>query len=576
VEGGVRKAVLLQSLLLVVDGSSIMHLFALAQPGEGSLSDFDYGGTFGAEIRDAAFTGEAGRVAVVDDASNLRLMRLSESGVLTEGSGELALRSEPLALEVDPSSSSDHVTLYVLEAGWIEVVDASDPAGLELLARFETGGARAVAGWGPEVIVAGKDGTFEGKVGGAMNPLPLTAAPAADIFDLFHDGSALTAAGNEVTGLYETGKDPDAYELWHVLPGAGEGAFEVLLHRGSLFLAAEDEVRVFRVSPPPMAWEGRVRILGKGGNKAELGEGDEGFPAGPILGVKHGGEKDWFAAAGKDGHLHVYKTSKAGLSLAATASAAHGFDRVRSAPDHRIAVFSAGGVVQVFDLADPGHPVLAAEVEVEEAVTDAAAAKKSLCLALEGGRMAVADMGDPGSGLHEIEGIGPLGPYPLQAEALRCWGVEESGGAFSVNLIDKTAPVVESYLPAGIVGRVLGLLRTGPHLLLATNRRLVVVDASRAGVLEILGSAEYMETFVDGMAAAEDRVMVYGWDGAVTAFQVVDLSDPAEPEVLGHYDMPFRVLHVEPAGERLLLTFESAGGPVHAWLTLPPGKPPSS
>jgi hypothetical protein len=104
----------------------------------------------------------------------------------------------------------------------------------------------------------------------------------------------------------------------------------------------------------------------------------------------------------------------------------------------------------------------------------------------------------------------------------------------------------------------------------------VVVDASRAGVLEILGSAEYMETFVDGMAAAEDRVMVYGWDGAVTAFQVVDLSDPAEPEVLGHYDMPFRVLHVEPAGERLLLTFESAGGPVHAWLTLPPGKPPSS
>ncbi len=572
IERGVMKTVLLQSLLLVVDESSVMGLYNLAQTDKGRLADFDYAETFGSAVRDAAYTGEAGGVAVVDDASTLRIMHMSPTGIFPEASGELALKSEPLAVRVDASASQDHVYVYVLEKDGVEVVDVRDPSKPATTVRYETVGAQAMAGYGKEVFAAGRDGMLMGTAQGAVLPLPAGANPAADVFDMLYDGTVLTAAGKTMTEIFRLREDSQTPELWHVLPGGGEGAFEAQLHQGSLFFAAAGEARVFRFSPPPAGWAGRARIFRKGGDKAELAEGDEGFPAGSMLGVKQEEAQGWFAAGGKDGVLHVYEASEGRLALAATLAAAHAAENLRGPQDLRITVFSAGGLVQVFDLADPVHPVPAAKVEIGEALLDAAAAKKSLCLVLEGGRLAVADMADPSPVLRPVKGLGPVSPYPIQAEALRCWGVDESGGAFSVNLVDKTQPVVETYIPAALAGQVRGLLRTGPHLVLATNRRLVVMDASGAGVLEVLGSTEYLETFVDGMAALGNRVMVYGWDGAMTAFQVVDLTDPGEPKVLGRYDMPFRVLHLAPAGERLLVTFEAAGRPVYAWLALPPEK----
>jgi hypothetical protein len=572
-ERGVRKTVLLQSLLMVVDESSVLSLYGLSRTGEGSLAEFDYAAVFGAAVTDAAYTGEAGGVAVVDDASTLRILNASPTGIFPETSGEIKLKSEPLAVRVDASSSQDHVFVQVLEKGWVEVFDARDPAGLEPEARFETVGAQALAGWGTETFIAGKGGLHRGTAKGSLTPVPEAGFCAEDVFDLLYDGSIVTAAGKTGTWLFSVQGDAGTPELRHALPGAGGKAFKMLSHQGNLLLAGEDAIRIFRLSPPPMSWAGLVRFLGKGGGKAELGEEEAGFPAGPILGVKTEGEKSWFAAPGKGKVLYLYESSPAGLMLAAAPAAAHDVDHLRKGSGHRLTSFSDGGGVQVFDLSEPGHPVKAAEIATGAAVADAAAAKRGICLRLEGGALAVADMDDPGAGLIHVEGLGPVGDYPLQAEALRCWGVDESGGAFGVNLVDRTAPVVETYLPAALAGRILGLLRAGPYLLLATNRRVVVVDASGAGVLEILGSVEIMETGVDGMAVLGDRVMVYGWNGEMTAFQVLDISEPGEPGFLGSYDMPFRVLHVQTAGEKLLVTFEAAGRPVFAWLALPPVKP---
>jgi len=325
-------------------------------------------------------------------------------------------------------------------------------------------------------------------------------------------------------------------------------------------------LEMLRISLPPVRYAGAVRFSGVGGGKDnDLKKGDAGFPSGEVIALEPAGEKRYFLGRGKAGELFLYLEEEGRLAFVKKFSFSPGIDALEPVRQGRVAAFSHDGHIWVFDFSSPAEPAVIMTMKIDSKIVDVAAAKKSLCVALEGGGLGVVDFTKVKPGLVEVKNIPPLGGTPIEAGGFRCWAVDASGGVIVVNILDPAEPRMETYISSFVTGEIQGLMLDGNRIYMAARDRLMIVNVSRPDDLVIEGAVENIITAVKGILRVGDSVAVYGASDGGTSFQFIDISEPDDALYLGYYETPFDLSFVQPAGKRLLFESGGSGSMQYRW-----------
>jgi hypothetical protein len=557
---GVRRTILLDGALVVVDGQSGIQTFASPFKPGAKASRFDYGAELGAGIIDAAAAGASGTAAVVDESGFLRMLRFPSTGAPPSLAGEAKMKGKPAAVSVDEESG----ILYAREEGGVEVFDIGDPYAPAPLSHVAAKGRGALAGKGNDIFVADGECVRHFARKGAAAWKGADPVGGREVFDIFLGEDVLVVGERAAAMIYRRAQEGEAWTLAQEIPIPEGGAGSILGRGETLALLGEGGLDMIRLSYPSAGFGGAAAVK------------DEAAAAGEMFFLGAVKEKNYFVGGAGPGRIVVYEEDKGGLGKAADLSFSPGIDRIRPAGEWTAAGFSFDGNLKLFDFTDPLGPLEVKAAKVDERIVDAAADRKTLCLALEGGGMGVVSMGKGTANVARVPGVAIDGAAGLAAGKVRCWGIDPDGGIVVVNAVDPSSPFVENYLPAPLLGKVKRIGLEGSHLLAATSGRLLVIDVSDLSGLFVAGSGEILRTQVKGIFASGPVTGIFGTEGSETVLQFVDIADPAEPGFSGAIKMAFGLDQASVAGFRALLFSGADRVYPRRWLDFSCLKPPEN
>jgi hypothetical protein len=553
-----KAAVLLDGALALLGGDGRVAVYRnLGDPG-GPVRASETGG--GAALAIAA-SGPPGELVSVDDGGSLRVLRVTSNGTLAQV-GEAALKGAPRSVKTD----EEHARAYVSGDAGIEVFDLADPGKPVPVATVAAGSPGPFAGCAAAVAWM-RDGRLETVDPAGSGQAGPVAAGGAPFLDIALDAQMLVAGRKGALVFYLKEEAGAGYALGHTVPLPAGSEGEVLLHGDVAVSVGREAIAIFRRSLPPVRWTGAVRFTGKGKDAAELSPADEGYPAGEMLLVGQEGDEPLFFGRG-GAALYLYRETGGRLKLLKKLDPAMKVDGIRKGPGDKVVVFSREGEIKVLDVSTPASPVAAGSAKAAGPVVEAAAAGRSVCVVDEAGGLAVFDGTKTGGTLVGVGALPPLDGTTLAAGRQRCWAIDREGGVVGVNVIDPLTPAVETYLPPLLMGKILRLRLDEGRLLLAARDRFFVIDVSGPGPLAVTGSAETLVTQVERLVVVKDVVVIVGRSGEATLMQLLDVSDPKAPTLLGTYGSAFPLLDAEAAGDRLLVRYQDVSGPGYAWMDL--------
>ena len=569
---------------LVVTGSG-SHIFVINTYGKKSEDpvSLDYKKACGFDLVDAEYSGTGSMAVVVDSDEVLRILRIPTDGSELECTEGMDLVTAPIALKVDEESA----TAYVLEKTGLEIIDISDPSAPGAVTTISGNDFDAFAGTGKSVFAADHGLKQQSTTTWALpgrGIWHILHGPdgwkqygvwsGADVFDLFIAGDRLLAGRKNGILVFKQQEGKADYDLVHEIVISGSSPRKLVMGGEVLWVLGKDRMEGLRLSFPKT---GFVDI----GGFEYRGKIDEGLLPGieawdgsimSAASLRFDKKKHFIIRANPAGELFAFEENKGSLALVKTIFGLDKIDRIRTAGEDRVLAWSADGHIGLFEFPEPpgaGKKVLSVTLETGAAIRDAAADKRSVCLVLDTGELGVVDTSKKPGTVVTVKGIKTGDAASIEAGKFRCWGIDAAGGVFGVNIIDPASPVMETYLSTHMIGRTERILLHGDRLFAASGDRLYVIDATAPDKLVLSGAEDITPCNVKGILAVDNAVVIQGELDGDTLLQVVDVSDPEEPEHFGSYAMAIPADIIEPVGSRLLVAAAQGDPDPPRWLDLP-------
>ena len=569
---------------LVVTGSG-SHIFVINTYGKKSEDpvSLDYKKACGFDLVDAEYSGTGSMAVVVDSDEVLRILRIPTDGSELECTEGMDLVTAPIALKVDEESA----TAYVLEKTGLEIIDISDPSAPGAVTTISGNDFDAFAGTGKSVFAADHGLKQQSTTTWALpgrGIWHILHGPdgwkqygvwsGADVFDLFIAGDRLLAGRKNGILVFKQQEGKADYDLVHEIVISGSSPRKLVMGGEVLWVLGKDRMEGLRLSFPKT---GFVDI----GGFEYRGKIDEGLLPGieawdgsimSAASLRFDKKKHFIIRANPAGELFAFEENKGSLALVKTIFGLDKIDRIRTAGEDRVLAWSADGHIGLFEFPEPpgaGKKVLSVTLETGAAIRDAAADKRSVCLVLDTGELGVVDTSKKPGTVVTVKGIKTGDAASIEAGKFRCWGIDAAGGVFGVNIIDPASPVMETYLSTHMIGQVQRILLHGDRLFAASGDRLYVIDATAPDKLVLSGAGDITPCEVKGIFVVDNAVVIHGELDGDTVLQVVDVSDPQEPEYAGSYAMATPLDFIEPVGSRLLVAAAEGDLDPPRWFDLP-------
>ncbi|MFH1438105.1 MAG: hypothetical protein ABIJ56_20520 [Pseudomonadota bacterium] len=573
---GIAGTFLMDGALVVAGTGSHLFVFTTySEKPEGPVT-LDYGKACGSDLVDAAYSGHGSMAVVVDSGGVLRILRIPTDGSELECTEGMDLAAAPIALKVDEESDTAFVLEQEKEQERLEIIDISDPSGPGTVTVLKDIEIDAFEGEGNSVLTA------DGDIGG-RGIRHLSHGPdglknnevwsGAGVTDLLIDGDRLLAGRKNGILVFGRHEGKDEYGLVHEIAISGGSPRKLVKGGDVLWVLGKDGMEGLRLSYPRTGFADIGGFEHSGKIDEALLPGIEAWDhaiksAASLLFNK---DRRFIVRASAGGELFAYEEDKGNLKLVKTFSGPDRIDGIKGAGDNRVLAWSADGLIGLFAFSGPpgdGTKVIPVTLETGAGVRDAAADKKSVCLVLDTGELGVVDTSKKTGTVVKVEGIRTGDAASIEAGKLRCWGIDAVGGVFGVNIIDPASPVLETYLPMPMLGEIQRVRLAGDRLFAASGDRLYVIDATAPDRLELSGAEAITPCEVKGIFAVENAVVIHGELDGDTVLQVVDVSDPQEPEYAGSYAMATPADIIEPVGGRLLVAAAEGDLDPPRWLDL--------